>query len=56
MEGTRTPLHLSTTTVNGKVVYWAITDPLPTLLDGPFLAPPGRRPPTYPLTEGSATT
>ena len=58
-DATDTPLRLMADhTIRGRTVYWAYTDPPPTNnpIDGPFLAPPGCRPSTYSLTEGSAIT
>lgn len=50
-DATDTPLRLFCDhTMRGRVVYWAVTDP-PPVADpsaGPFLAPPGCRPPTCP--------
>ena len=51
-DDTDTPLRVfRDTTVGGREIFWAVTDPVPAhLTDGPFLTPPGCRPTTYPHT------
>ncbi len=51
-DDTDTPLRVfRDTTVGGREIFWAVTDPVPAhVTDGPFLTPPGCRPTTYPHT------